>query len=94
MLSCMFVGFNCLNFSLNIQVSTSMQGQSLEAVSDSLLEAGDFLKNIQNDKRKLDCLRVFASSLDIVEWLRKETKSILDRWYFMSANIFMTCLNL
>ena len=54
-----------------------MQGQSLSAVSDSLLEAGDFLREIQSDKRKLDCLRVFASSLNFIEWLRKETRSIL-----------------
>ena len=53
-----------------------MQDQSLSAVSDSLLEAGEFLRVIQRDKKKLDCLRVFASSLDFVEWLRKETKSI------------------
>ena len=66
-------------FSINnyIQVSASMQGQSLSAVSDSLLEAGDFVKEIQSDERKLDCLRVFASSLNFVEWLRKETRSII-----------------
>ena len=59
-----------------------MQGQSLSAVSDSLLEAGDFLKEIQSDKRKLDCLRVFASSLKFVEWLRKETRSIILSIFF------------
>jgi hypothetical protein len=73
---------------LHNQVSASMQGQSLSAVSDSLLEAGDFLKEIQSDKRKLECLRVFASSLDFVEWLRKHTKSIV--WpmcYYVLAKI-------
>ena len=45
-------------------------------VSDALLEAKEFLREIQSDKRKLECLHVFASSLDFVEWLRKEFKSI------------------
>ena len=61
-----------------------MQGQNLSAVSDSLLDAGDFLKEIQGDQRKLNCLRVFASSLDFVEWLRKETRST---FCLMSAKI-------
>ena len=65
-----------------------MQGQSLSAVSDSLLEAGDFLKEIQSDKRKLDCLRVFASSLNFVEWLRKETRSIICLTVFSSFFTF------
>lgn len=70
-------GFYTLDLFSVIQVTASMQGQSLSAVSDSLLEAGDFLREIQSDKRKLDCLRVFASSLNFIEWLRKETRSIL-----------------
>ena len=73
---------------LHIQVSASMQGQSLSAVSVSLLEAGNFLKEIQSDQRKLECLRAFASSLDFVEWLRKETKSMfLPSYFFISAKI-------
>ena len=68
--------YNMYGSPLHIQVSASMKGQSLSAVSDSLLVAGDFLKEIQSDKRKLECLRVFASSLDFVEWLRKETTSM------------------
>ena len=83
MIPCMFVAVSCLNLSHNTQVSTSMQDQSLEAVSDSLLDAGDFLKNIQNDKGRCDFLYDFASSLEIVEWLRKETRgTIFDQWYF------------
>ena len=54
-----------------------MQGQNLSAVSDSLLEAREFLREIQSDKRKLECLHIFASSLDFVEWLRMEFKSML-----------------
>ena len=72
--SCMIVTLAIII--LHIQVSASMQDQSLSAVSDSLVEAGEFLREIQRDKKKLDCLHAFASSLDFVEWLRKETKGI------------------
>ena len=55
-------------------MSNSMKGKSLDAISDSLIKAGKFLDVIQSDKKKLDCLRVFASSLDVVEWIRKENR--------------------
>lgn len=58
-----------------MQLSTSMQGKTLNAISESLIKAGDFLKMIQSDKKKLECLRVFASSLKIVEWIRQQAKS-------------------
>lgn len=57
-------------------MTTSMRGKSLSAISDSLINAGKFLKEIQSDPKKLDCLRVFASSVDFVEWIREENKGI------------------
>ena len=55
-------------------MSSSMKGKTLEAIDASLIQAGDFLKIIEGDRNKLMCLEVFADSLDIVEWIRKETK--------------------
>ena len=61
---------------LLLQLSSSMRGKTLDAISDSLIKAGGFLQMIQSDKKRLDCLRVFASALEIVEWIRKETRGI------------------
>ena len=66
-----------------------MHGKSLKEVSDALIEAGDFLKEIQRDRKKFDCLRVFASSLDVVEWLRKETRSTLADKPFMLTKFYI-----
>lgn len=65
----------CLLF-IVLQMSSSMRDKSLDAISDSLIEAGDFLRMIQGDRKKLECLRVFASSLKVVEWIRQETRGI------------------
>lgn len=58
-------------------MSSAMKGKSLEAIDISLIEAGDFLKGFEEGKAKLSCLQAFAESLDIIEWIRNETKSEL-----------------
>lgn len=51
-----------------------MKGKTLEAIDVSLIEAGDFLRVFEGDKSKLKSLEVFADSLDVVQWIRSETK--------------------
>ena len=51
-----------------------MKDKTLEAIDASLIEAGDFLREIEGDRRKLHCLEVFADSIAVVEWIREETK--------------------
>ena len=57
-----------------MQMSSSMKDKSLDVIDQSLIDAGEFLAMVEEDKRKLDCLRTFADSLDVVEWIRSETK--------------------
>ena len=54
-----------------------MKDQSLETINQSLIDAGEFLSKVEEDGRRLDCLCVFADSLEIVEWIRSETKGII-----------------
>lgn len=63
-------------------MSSSMKDKSLSAISDSLIKAGEFLDMIQSHKKKLDCLREFASSLNVVEWIRKENRGISNQIAF------------
>ena len=51
-----------------------MKDKPLEAIDASLIEAGDFLREVEGDRRKLHCLEIFADSLEVVEWIRNETK--------------------
>ena len=51
-----------------------MKDKPLEIIDQSLVDAGDFLGMVEEDRRRLDCLRVFADSLEVVEWIRSETK--------------------
>ena len=55
-------------------MSSTMKDKTLEAINASLIEAGDFLKEVEGDRRKLRCLEIFADSVEVVEWIRKETK--------------------
>lgn len=57
-------------------VEKSMMDASLESISKSnIKEAKSFLDNFNTeDKKKLECLEQFAACLNIVEWMRKETK--------------------
>ena len=55
-------------------MSSTMKGKTLEAIDISLIKAGDFLRVFEGDKSKLKSLEVFAESLDVVQWIRTETK--------------------
>jgi hypothetical protein len=55
-------------------MSSTMKDKTLEAIDASLIEAGDFLREVEGDRKKLRCLDIFADSIAVVEWIRKETK--------------------
>jgi hypothetical protein len=59
-----------------LQVVQSVGDKSLNSIDDKIIVAGGFLKKLNNEPGKLDCLKAFAESLDIVEWILKETKGI------------------
>ncbi len=51
-----------------------MNSKSLDSIDEKLIGAGDFLSKIKDNRSKIECLEVFAKSINIVEWIRKETK--------------------
>jgi hypothetical protein len=53
-----------------------MKDKPLEVIGASLIEAGEFLRLVEGDSKKMKCLEVFAKSLEVVEWIRNETKGI------------------
>ena len=55
-------------------MSSTMKDKTLKAIDATLIEAGDFLKEVEGDRRKLHCLEIFADSIEVVKWIRKETK--------------------
>ena len=55
-------------------MSSTMKDKTLEAIDASFIEAGDFLREVEGDRRKLHCLEIFADSIAVVEWIREETK--------------------
>ncbi len=52
-----------------------MKDQTIEAVNDTLVDTGDFLKDIVEDDPKYQCLKTFSKCQDLTQWLRKFTKS-------------------
>ncbi len=54
-----------------------MNSKSLDSIDEKLIRAGEFLSMIKDDHSKRICLEVFAKSINIVEWIRKETKGNL-----------------
>lgn len=57
------------------RVDTSMMNDSLESIGrKNFMEAKSFLDRCTEEKEKLECLKQFAACLNIVEWMRKETK--------------------
>lgn len=55
---------------------SAIKEKSLKFVDQSL-DAGDFLRTVEGDKRKLECLYVMAESFEVIEWIRSETKGLL-----------------
>ena len=53
-----------------------MQNKSLADIDQSLVDTGDFLRELISDRNKLECLQTFAQCLTVVEWIRKETKGV------------------
>ena len=51
-----------------------MRDQTLDDVDHSLVETGKFLHEFVSDSEKLDCLQIFAKCLNMINWIRKETK--------------------
>ena len=51
-----------------------MKDKPLGSVDQSLVDAGKFLGKVKEDRRRLDCLQVFADSKEVVDWIRNETK--------------------
>ena len=58
------------------QVTTSMKDEPLEKIDLKLIQARSFLEQFTSEQMKLDCLEKFAECLNIVGWIRKETKGI------------------
>ena len=61
-------------------MSSTMKDKPLEVIDASLIEAGEFLRLVEGDSNKMECLEVFAESLEVVEWIRNETKGIKFVW--------------
>lgn len=59
-----------------MQVTSSIDKQPLSSINEKLIQAGEFLKLLQNDKRRLHSLRVFTQCTNIIDWIRKYTKGI------------------
>ena len=59
-----------------------MGNKPLSSISDELIQAGEFLKDLSDNPAKLECLKTFASSMKIVEWIRNETTGMCPdfRW--------------
>lgn len=57
--------------------TSSMEKQTLNDIDDKLVEMSSFLEHFTQDKKKLECLKSFSACLDIVEWIRKESKGII-----------------
>ena len=51
-----------------------MIDQPLKAIDSGLIDAGQFLEESISSQQKLHCLETFIECLNIVEWLRMETK--------------------
>lgn len=58
------------------QVTSSMKDEPLEKIDQKLIQAKSFLEQFTTDRMKVECLEKFAACLNIVEWIRKETKGL------------------
>jgi hypothetical protein len=62
----------------------SVSDITLDYMTEKITEASEFLEKC-NNKPKIDCLDAFAASLNIVEWIREETKDISDLHKFVQV---------
>ncbi len=52
-----------------------MKDQTIDAIDDTLVDTGDFLKEIVDHPSKHECLKVFGECQGLIKWLRKFTTS-------------------
>ena len=50
-----------------------MKGQSLAEIDNTLISTGKFLQEFASEE-KLSCLRTYSKCLDVVNWLKQNTK--------------------
>lgn len=56
------------------KVNVSVPNCTLDSIGQELVEARSFLEKLTTDRKKLECLEKFAACLNIIDWIRKETK--------------------
>lgn len=61
------------------QINASIKNESLDFIDQSMVDTIAFLNQFTEESWKLECLRKFSNCMDIVEWLRKETKGLWAR---------------
>ena len=61
-----------------LQATSSMKDQTLKAIDQSVVTAAKFLGDFASDEKKRECLKAYAESTKIVQWIRKETRGKLD----------------
>ena len=54
-----------------------MKDQTLKAIDQSVVTAAQFLGDFASDEKKRECLKAYAESMKIVQWIRKETRGKL-----------------
>ena len=52
-----------------------MKDQTIDAIDDTLVNTGDFLKEIVDHPLKHKCLKLFGECQGLIKWLREFTKS-------------------
>ena len=60
--------------SLSQEFSFSMQDQFLNSINPKMFAAASFLEKLTSRRDRWICIETFSKCLDVVEWIRKETK--------------------
>ena len=56
-----------------------MHDKSLLFIDDDLVQTGNFLKDISSNKNKLKFIEDFSQCLQLVEWIKQETKGTINK---------------
>ena len=64
-----------------MQVNASMHSRPLNSIDDKLTGAGEFLEKF-DDVKKVECLKTFSNCINIVKWIRKDTKGMIAYIFF------------
>ncbi|XP_064403130.1 E3 ubiquitin-protein ligase RNF213-like isoform X2 [Halichondria panicea] len=70
--------FSLIEKYFSVQLKESMKDQTIDAIDDTLVDTGDFLKEIVDHPSKHECLKVFGECQGLIKWLRKFTTSVND----------------